>query len=89
MIKLKNNEIEYKIDYEIFTTIEIVKIMEFYSALTQAHNRANYPRTLVAKYREYQSIINNKALEKKYDKMFESQTGFSIYRFMQEVIKRA
>lgn len=81
--KMRNeNEVEYKIDFEIFTTVEIVKIMEFYHLVSVAFSKKKHNDALLDKYREYQAIINNKALEKKYDKMFASVHGFSIYSFM-------
>ena len=42
---------------------------------------------LVSKYREYQTIINNKSLEKKYDKMLQEKANVSIYQTLKPYLK--
>ena len=56
----------YVIDYDLFTTLEIIKIIEFFKLIEQTRTKVIKPEILLSKYREYQNIINNKSLEKKY-----------------------
>ncbi|HNZ50016.1 MAG TPA: UPF0223 family protein [Bacilli bacterium] len=76
---------EYRIDYDMFTTAEIVKIFAFFALIESTKKRSVSPSLLVEKYQEYRTILNNKSLEKKYDKMLFTNTKVSIY----ETIKQA
>ena len=71
---------KYDIDYELFTVYEIVKIIEFFNLVEQPKTKKVKPDLLVSRYREYQKIINNKALEKQYDKMLQKKSNVSIYQ---------
>ena len=77
---------EYKIDYEMFDTLEIIKIFEFFQLIEQTKYKKVSKETLKEKYREYQSILRNKALEKEYDKMLQEVSGVSIYRTMKDIL---
>lgn len=77
---------KYDIDYEIFTVYEIVKIIEFFSLIEQTKNKKIKPDVLLSKYREYQNILNNKTLEKKYDKMLQKKSKISIYEVMKPLL---
>lgn len=79
-------EQKYDIDYEIFNVTEIVKIIEFFHLIEQTKTRKIKPDLLVSKYREYQSILNNKTLEKQYDKMLLKKSGISIYQVMKPLL---
>lgn len=71
-------EIKYPIDYDLFTTAEIIKIINFYNLILKADK---YSDEVIKKaYQEYRNIINSIALEKKYDALFFKETGVSIYR---------
>jgi len=78
----------YVIDYDLFTTLEIIKIIEFFKLIEQTKAKAFKPDFLVAKYREYQNIINSKSLEKKYDKMLYEKSKVSIYQVLKPYIKK-
>ena len=78
----------YDIDYELFTTLEIIKIIEFFKLIEQTKTKAFKPDYLEARYREYQNIINNKSLEKKYDKMLYDKSKVSIYQVLKPYIKK-
>jgi len=71
---------KYDIDYELFTVYEIVKIIEFFNLVEQTKTKKVKPDLLISRYREYQKIINNKALEKQYDKMLQKKSNVSIYQ---------
>lgn len=75
---------EYKIDFDLFTTEEVVKIYAFFSLIESTKKRKVPTKILLEKYREYQAIIKNKALEKKYDKMVKEATQVSIYETMKQ-----
>ena len=79
---------EYKIDYEMFDTLEVIKILEFFQLIEKTKNQKVNKQLLIDKYREYQGILRNKALEKEYDKMLQSVSGVSIYKVMKEILDK-
>ncbi len=83
---MKEQDYNYQIDYDMFTTMEIVKIIEFFRLIESTKTKKVKKELLVSKYREYQNIINNKALEKKYDKMLEEKSNVSIYNVMKNYL---
>jgi uncharacterized protein YktA (UPF0223 family) len=71
-------DINYPIDYDMFTTTEVIKLINFYNLMLYAER---YPYSKILEgYQEYRKTINSIALEKKYDAQFEKETGISIYR---------
>ena len=77
---------EYTIDYDMFSLEEIVKIIAFFELIEKINKKKKYDKAkTIEKYNEYRSILNNKSLEKKYDKMLEKLTGASIYHTMKEI----
>ncbi|MCI6014357.1 MAG: UPF0223 family protein [Coprobacillus sp.] len=78
----------YVIDYDLFTTLEIIKIIEFFKLIEQTRTKVIKSEILLSKYREYQNIINNKSLEKKYDKMLFEKSKVSIYQVMKPIINK-
>lgn len=74
---------EYKIDYDMFNVMEIVKIIDFFRLIESTKKKKVSKTLLKEKYNEYRNIINNKALEKKYDRMLFEKSKVSIY----EVVK--
>ena len=83
-MKKNYNEIDYQIDYDLFKVEEIVKIINFFKMI-ERHTRVS-KEELVKTYHEYQRILNNKSLEKQYDKMLEKQIGISIYHTMKKYL---
>lgn len=79
---------EYKIDYEMFDTLEVIKILEFFQLIEKTKKQKVDKQLLIEKYREYQSILRNKALEKEYDKMLQNVSGVSIYKVMKEILDK-
>lgn len=73
---------DYEIDFDLFNTLEIVKIFTFFELIEATKKKSISKELLNKKYKEYKVIINNKTLEKKYDKMFQKITGMSIYKTM-------
>lgn len=71
---------EYKIDYELFSALEIIKIMEFFNLIVQTKTKSIDKKNLIEKYNEYRNILNNKTLEKQYDKMLFQAERVSIYK---------
>ena len=76
---MKEQEFNYEIDYDMFTTIEIVKIIEFFRLIESTKTKKINSKMLIEKYHEYQNILNNKSLEKKYDKMLQKKSNISIW----------
>ena len=87
--KKKTNETidsTYEIDYDLFTVDEIIKIIEFYHAMTKYVNRKVSKDIIKTRYLEYKNIIHNLSLEKKYNERFYKSTGISIYEEMKKVL---
>lgn len=70
----------YPIDYDQFTTEEIVIIVEFLALIEEANTSRVDPHVLSNKHKAYQQVINSKSLEKQMDRDFEQASGFSIYK---------
>lgn len=73
-------EVDYEIDYDLFGVMEIVKIIEFFKLVESTSFKRVNNDLLILKYNEYRNILNNKALEKKYDKMLYNKSKVSIYK---------
>ncbi|MDD3191225.1 MAG: UPF0223 family protein [Bacilli bacterium] len=80
-------EKEIKIDYSIYRVEEIVQINSFWTLLASNRYQKMAKDELISRYRTYQNIIHNKALEKEYDRMFQSMYQRSIYKIMKEWMK--
>lgn len=76
---------EYKIDYDLFTVEEIVKIINFFQLIEKTKTQRVDANKLKAKYNEYRNILRNKVLEKKYDKMLFNKSNVSIYQVMKSL----
>lgn len=63
-------ELAMNIDYDLFTTEEIVKIFNFYSLMERTKHQNIKSETILESYREYKNIINNISLEKNMIKTF-------------------
>ncbi len=81
-------EKDYRIDFDMFEIQEILKIIDFFRLIEQSQKKKANKEVLIDKYKEYQKIINNKTLEKKYDKMLYEKSGVSIYQTMKQYLNR-
>lgn len=80
----KTDEI-VKVDFELFSTEEIVSIFSFYNLMERNHKHPVKPAILLEAYQTYRNIINSIALEKNYNKQFEEKTGISIYHVIKNL----
>jgi uncharacterized protein YktA (UPF0223 family) len=62
-----------------------VKIIEFFRLIESTTTKKINRDLLIEKYDEYRNILNNKSLEKKYDKMLYDKSGVSIYQVMKKL----
>lgn len=87
-MKKKDQEIvnDYLIDYDMFNVEEIVKIISFMKLIEDTKRKKVSKQLLIEKYNEYRTILNNKALEKQYDKMLLKKSNVSIYDTMKNII---
>ncbi len=77
---------EYKIDFDLFDVNEIIKIMKFFNMIEGYKYKKPSKEEMITSYREYQRILNNKTLEKQYDKMLFEKSKVSIYKIMKRII---
>ena len=87
-MKKKDQEIvnDYLIDYDMFSVEEIVKIIGFMKLIEDTKRKKVSKQLLIEKYNEYRTILNNKTLEKKYDKMLLKKSNISIYDTMKNIL---
>lgn len=82
-------QIVIDIDYEIFTTDEIVKIFDFFNLISLYVKGKKIKKTqLIESYQVYRNVLNSIAFEKRYNAMFERKTGIKIYQLMKELMKK-
>lgn len=90
-MKKENKELElkeYDIDYDMFSLEEIVKIVAFFDLIEKINRGRKYKKEdAINKYNEYRNILNNKSLEKKYDKMLFNLSKVSIYHTMKDIME--
>ena len=77
---------EYKIDFDMFTALEIIKIIEFFQLIEKTKTSNVKSEVLISKFQEYRSVLRNKTLEKKYDKMLYEKSKVSIHEVMKKLI---
>lgn len=77
----------YPLDYEAYTTEEIIFLTEFLALLEDYDVRPSNDRKerLKHAYPEVRRIMHNVAEEKRLDKAFYNQTGISIYKTMKSL----
>ncbi len=80
---------DYPIDYETYSTEEIIVIVEFLSMLEQfaASPATVDQQVLIHKYKQYRDILNNLSEEKRIDREFTQLTNVPIYKTMQTLLK--
>ena len=83
--KINLSDFELAIDYDLFTTEEVIKIYKFYQIILNQQIKPVCAGKLKRAYHEYRNIINNQALEKKYNNLFYQATGLSIYHIMKNI----
>lgn len=85
-MKSKETTKEYKIDYELYTVDELVKIIKFFQLIERTKTKRVSKEELRTAYNEYRNILKNKALEKEYDRMLFEKSHVSIYDVMKNVL---
>lgn len=86
-MKAKTEEqIAIEIDYDSFTSLEIVKIFDFFNLISlYVKGKKIKKADLIASYKEYKNTLNSISFEKRYNKMFEKKTGIKIYQLMRDL----
>jgi uncharacterized protein YktA (UPF0223 family) len=74
----------YPIDYDQFTTEEIIVIVEFLAMIEDANQGHVDPHVLSNKHKKFRSVINSISLEKQIDREFEKASGYSIYKTLKK-----
>lgn len=63
-----------------FSTEEMIKVFELVNLVIDANEKQVQKEKLINAYRNYQKILPAKADQRSFEKDFEMQTGYSIYR---------
>ncbi len=74
----------YPIDYEQFTTEEIITIVEFLDLVEQANTGKVDPVVFSKKHQDYRKVVNSIAIKKQIDKAFQKVSGFSVHKTIQK-----
>ncbi|KOO50596.1 UPF0223 family protein [Priestia koreensis] len=77
-------EYQYPIAID-WATEEIIDAVQFFEAVERAYEKGMDRDELMSLYRRFKEIVPSKSEEKKIDKEFEEESGYSTYR----VIKKA
>jgi len=70
----------YPIDYDQFTTDEVIVIVEFLALIEEANKSKVDANVLSKKHQDFRNVVNSIAIEKQIDRAFEKVSGFSIYK---------
>ena len=65
-----------------WTIDDIVTVSAFVDKVLQVYENGVLKVTLLAQYDKFRQVIPSKSEQKQFDRNFEQQTGFSIYRTM-------
>ena len=63
-----------------WTIDDIVTVSVFVDKVLQVYENGVLKVTLLAQYDKFRQVIPSKSEQKQFDRNFEQQTGFSIYR---------
>ncbi|MBE4726304.1 UPF0223 family protein [Leuconostoc citreum] len=63
-----------------WTIDDIVTVSAFVDKMLQVYENGVLKVTLLAQYDKFRQVIPSKSEQKQFDRNFEQQTGFSIYR---------
>ncbi|MBU7449989.1 UPF0223 family protein [Leuconostoc citreum] len=63
-----------------WTIDDIVTVSAFVDKVLQVYENGVLKVTLLAQYDKFRQVIPSKSEQKQFDRNFEQQTGFSIYR---------
>lgn len=69
----------YPLD-ETWSQDEIVKVIALYNAVEKAYESSIKSDEFLQKYRSFQQVVPMKMEQKKLDKEFEFESGYSIYQ---------
>lgn len=79
------NEYQYPIDYEYWSTEEIIDVVNFYRLIENAYESGVKRDELLKAYRQFKKVVDSIAEEKQYDKQFKEMSGYSIYKVIKTV----
>jgi len=80
-------EIEFDIDYSMFSVPETIVILNFFQLIASGKYKTIKKETLKTKYLEYRTVVNSIQLEKQFDKMLFKKAGVSIYQTMKPIVE--
>lgn len=72
-------EFHYPFDFALYTPDEITQLIEAVHVFEAASMRETLPADLNQWIHRYRRIIANKAEEKRLDRIFKKELGFSVY----------
>ena len=70
----------YPIDYDLFTTEEIIILVDFFKLIEDANEGNVNKQHLQKKYNEFRRVVNSVSMEKQIDREFKKVSGYSIYQ---------
>ena len=74
---------QYPLDTD-WTTDEMVRVVDLWSALEQAYEAGIDPKLFLDRYQGFKSVVTTISEEKRLGNQFEKMTGYSLYRTVKQ-----
>jgi len=74
---------EYPLDMD-WTKDEMVQAVTFYELVEDAYEGGTNRDNLLAAYAGFKQVVPDKGTEKRYDRMFKDQSGYSFYHAVKQ-----
>lgn len=81
---MKNSEYAYPIDYEMYTTDEIIQLINFFGLIELGYEKGINRKKLLKSYNIFKGIVNSISEEKRIDREFKKLSKYSIYSLIQK-----
>lgn len=78
---------QYPLDTD-WTTDEMVKVVDLWSALEQAYEKGISPKEFLTRYQAFKTVVTTISEEKRMGNQFEKLTGYSLYRTVKQATEQ-
>lgn len=74
---------------ESWTTDEVIKVVECLAIVEKTYQQAVPAKQILEKYNSFKQVITSKSEEKAIGRRFERETGYSLYKTIQQAKEKA
>ncbi|HFU4024632.1 TPA: UPF0223 family protein [Streptococcus suis] len=82
-----NKQYSYPLDFS-WSTEEISSVLSFLNQVEAAYEGGAQATEILITYKEFKNVVRSKGEERKIDKEFEANSGYSSYRVIQQAQKQ-